>query len=202
MANLVPAGSSAIAANPFSHATYSIKRPFFTFLGRTFKVFDPTGNMCLYVKLPVFKLKQEWNVYADESQQQMLLLVKAREMIAMNPTSDVFDAQTNQKLGAFRSHGLKSIIHDTWDILDASDQVIGKMTEDSNGMLRRFIPLLLGKWHADLGGQEVFQVKQVFRFFTKEFTLDASMAQGKIDPRMAMAGALLALIREIAREQS
>jgi hypothetical protein len=190
------------AANPFSHATYSIKRPFFTFLGRTFKVFDPSGQMCLYVKLPLLKLKQEWNIYADEGQQNMLLLVKAREFIAMNPTSDVIDAQTQQKIGAFRSHGLKSIVHDTWDILDANDQVIGKLTEDSNGFLRRFIPLLLGKWHGEIGGQEVFQVRQLFRFFTKEFTLDTSMAQGKVDPRMAMAGALLALIREIAREQS
>lgn len=200
--NLVASGTTSLATNAFGHAKYTIKRPFFTFFGRKFHVYAPDGTMVMYVNHKLFTWKDEWIVYSDESEKTPLLRVKARAAIALNMTTDVTDAQTGEKVGTIRARGLKSILHDTWDILDLNDQPVGLFTEDSLAILRRFLPILLGKWHGEMGGQKVVMLSQVFRFFTKEFTLDLSMSGGRIDPRLAVACSLLALTREIQREQS
>jgi hypothetical protein len=141
-------------------------------------------------------------MYADESESYPIMTIRAREFIALNVANDVFDAQTGARLGTIRSRGLKSILRDTWDILDPSDQPAGLMQEDGAALLRRFFPLLTGKWHIELHGQVVAEIRQVFRFFIKEFTLDLSMNQDRIDPRFAVACTLLALMAESRRESS
>jgi thiol-disulfide isomerase/thioredoxin len=198
---MMQAGSTALARGAFSHTNYTIKRPFFSILGRKFRVFSPDGALVLFVKHPLFKLKEEWTIYTDESETTPLIKIKARSVVSFKMAYDIVDVQTNEHLGTIRLRGLKSILRDTWDLLDQSEQPIGLMTEDSMALLRRFFPFLLGKWHIELQGSEVAHIKQVFRFFTKEFTLDVAMGQGKIDTRYAIACCLLALMREIVREQ-
>jgi uncharacterized protein YxjI len=199
-APMMPAHGHAMAPGPFGHGTYTIKRPFFTFLGREFRVFDPQGRQVLYVRHKVFSLKDRWAIFADDSMQTALVTVGARQIFGIDITTDVFDGFTNQPLGAVRSKGLKSILRDTWEVLGPGDQVVGHFQEDSNALLRRFLPILLGEWHMEMYGREVAKLHQVFRFFTKEFTLQ--IAPGTVDPRFAIACALLALTREIVREQT
>jgi uncharacterized protein YxjI len=196
------AGQAGLSADPFSHTKFTIKRPFFTFFGRVFRVYGPDGQLVLFVKHKIFTFKDEWNIFRDESEQVPLIRVKARKAIALNAVTDVFDAVTGNTVGTVRNKGLKSIIRDTWEILgDTEDQVKGMFAEDSNALLRRFIPLLLGHWHMEIDGQHIAKVDQVFRFFTKEFTLEITNP-GKADPRFIIGCAMLALMREIMREQS
>jgi hypothetical protein len=199
-ANITPYQSQGLAS--LGHATYTIKRPFWSLLGRKFHVYAPDGALVMFVKHPIFKLRQEFTIFTDESESTPLIVIKQRQIMALNVAHDVFDASGGQKLGTIRSRGLKSIVRDTWDILDPNDQPAGLLQEDGAALLRRFIPLLLGKWRIELGGQVVATVRQVFRFFVKEFTLDLTMNDNRIDPRFAVACALLALMKEIAREQS
>lgn len=201
-AAMVPAPQTGLAAGPFSHTRYLIKRPFFSFLGRKFHVFGPDGSLCMFVKHPIMKLKQEFTVYTDETESRPLITIKARQMIAINLAMDVIDPNTGEKLGTIKSRGLKSILRDTWDILDPAEQSVGMLQEDGAALLRRFFPILPSKHHIELGGVEVAKVRQIFRFFIKEFELDLSMGQGKIDTRFAVACALLALMRETQREAS
>lgn len=196
----MPAPQMGMSAGPFAHTTYTIKRPFFTFLGREFRVFDPAGNQVLYVRHKIWSLKDKWNIFTDESMNMPLVAVGARQIFGIDITTDVFDAMTNQPLGAVRSKGFKSILRDTWEVLGPGDQVVGTFQEDSNALLRRFFPILLGKWHMDMHGREVMRLSQVFRFFAKEFTLE--LVPGAADPRFALACALLALTKEIHRESS
>jgi len=197
---MVPAGSTGLAAGPFGHAEYLVKRPFFSFLGRKFHVYAPDGSLVAFVKHPLLKLRQEFTIFADESEAQALLTIRARQIIGLNIAMDVFDANTGERVGTIQKRGLKSIIRDTWDLLDQNDQPVGLVEEDGAALLRRFFPILLGKWHIELGGQHVGYVKQVFKFFTKEFTLDLSQNQGRLDARFAMAVAILALMAETQRE--
>jgi uncharacterized protein YxjI len=199
---IVPAGPTGLALGPFSHPRYTIKRPFFSFLGRKFHVYAPDGSLCMFVKHPLLKLKMEFTIYTDESESQPLITIKARKMVAINMAMDVFDANTSEHLGIIKSRGLKSIIRDTWDILDPAENPVGLVQEDGMALLRRFLPLLPSKHHIELGGQEVAKIRQIFRFFIKEFELDLSMSQGRIDARFAVACALLALMAESRREQS
>jgi hypothetical protein len=48
-------------------------------------------------------------------------------------------------------------------------------------------------------GRQVAFIRQVFRFFTKEFTVD--LAPSDLDPTFVLAVARLALIAEARREQ-
>ena len=69
-------------------------------------------------------------------------------------------------------------------------------------VLRRFIKFLPGSHRIELHGQLVATLKQKFRFFIKEEVLDLSPGGDKLDHRFAVACALLALMKESAREDS
>jgi uncharacterized protein YxjI len=199
---LVPGGVTALAADPFSFPRYFIKRPFWSFFGRTFKVYSPEGHLIMFVKHPLMKLREELTVWADENQTQPLLHIKSRQVIAINFAYDIADARTNQWLGTVQKKGLKSIIRDTFELLDTQGQVIGKAEEKGASILRRFFPWLTSKHAIELGGVVVTEIKQKFRFFIKEFNVDLSMGMGRVDPRFAIAVAMLALLAESRREQN
>lgn len=198
---MVPPAQTGLAAGPFAHPRYTIKRPFFSFLGRKFYVYAPDGSLVMFIKHPVLKLKQEFTLYTDETESTPLLTIKARAIIALNMALDVFDSRTGEKLGTVKSRGLKSIIRDTWDILDPSENPVGLVQEDGAALLRRFFPILPSKHHIEINGQEVAKIRQIFRFFTKEFELDLTGNQGRVDVRFAVACAVLALMAESRREQ-
>ena len=193
---------SSLMSSRFAQKKYSIRRPFLTLFGRPFHVYGADGQQVLFVKHKLFSLKDEWSMFSDDGETTALLRVKSRTIMGMNIISDIFDAASGQKLGAVRNQGLRSIIKDTWEILDGADQPIGKFSEDSNALLRRFIPILRGHWSCEVGGVVVARLDQEFRFFSKEFSLDVSTAAGRIDTRLVLALAMLALMREIARESS
>lgn len=199
---MVPAGHGhqPLALGPFAHAVYTIKRPFWSLLGRKFHVFAPDGSLVCFVKHPLFKLREEFTLFTDETETQPLLTIRSRQVMALNRCLDVFDARSGERLGTLRHRGLKSILRDAWELLDPADQPAGLMQEDGAALLRRFFPILTGKWHIELAQQEVAKIQQVFRFFVKEFTLDLSMNQGRLDPRFAIACSLLALMAETQRE--
>ncbi len=204
MNQLAPVGSQDITAGPFSFDAYTIKRPWLTFLGRNFHVFDPSGNMCMFVQHKLLTLRDEWNIFSDEGMSRSLVRVKARQVIAVNVETDVMDAASGQIVGTVRSKGLKSIVRDTWEVLDASGGVIGEFVEDSNGMLRRLfpsffgMPMIPGRWHLAIDGQVAMEVHEHRVFFGKSFEI--RLTRGVADPRFALGCALLALMREITRE--
>jgi hypothetical protein len=94
---------------------------------------------------------------------------------------------------------LQSILRDEWQVLDANDNPIGVLFEDSMGLalLRRF---LLGSWlpqnyDLTLGEKRVADLKQRFNLFRYELDIDMSMNAGQLDPRLGIAaGILLAAI--------
>jgi hypothetical protein len=199
------AGSSAYAgphSDRFTHQQYVIKRPFLSFLGRKYYVYAPDGSLILFLKHPLMKLRGEFTIYADETESTPLLVVRARKVLALNMEHDVIDPTTGEKTGSIRSRGMKSIIRDTWDLLDANDQVIGLVEETGFALLRRFVKFLPGRHKMEINGQLVATLRQTFRFFTKEEVLDFSPGGDKLDHRFGIACALLVLMKESARESS
>ena len=124
---------------PFAHPRYLIKRPFFSFLGRTFHVFAPDGP--LVMKHPILRLRDEPTIGTDETERVPLLTVRNRAVLAVNMAHHVIDARSGERTGSIRSRGLRSIVRDRWDILDERDQPVGLMQEDGAAMLRRFFPI-------------------------------------------------------------
>jgi uncharacterized protein YxjI len=181
-----------------TQSRYTIRRRFFSFFERIFRVYTADGQLIMFVKHPMLKLREEFQVYADEAKTRPLLLVKSKQAIAINFSYEVLDTQTGQVLGAVQKKGLKSIIRDKFIVLDPAGNEIGYAEEQGASLLRRFIPLLTSKHAIFVGGQQVAYIKQRFRFFNKEF--DVEMQPSQLDPRFVLAIALLALIAEARRE--
>jgi hypothetical protein len=184
------------------HPTYLVRRSFWSFLGRVTRVFAPDGSLACYISQSAFKLRQEMTLFADEAQQHPLILMKARQIIGFRIHHDIFDPGSRALLGSVRNRGI-GFFRDEWELLDANEQPIGQMRELGHAFLRRMFPILKnGMWDIEIGGQTCAMIREKWRFFSKEYTLDLSMNDGRIDPRFAMACAVLALNRESAREQS
>lgn len=179
---------------------YVIKRRFWSFLERVFRVFTGDGQLIMFIKHPVLKLREEFMVYADEAQTKPLLKIKSRQAIAINYSYDVTDVNTNQVLGAVQKKGLRSLVRDRFIVLDANGAEIGYAEEQGASLLRRFFPFLTSKHAIFVGDQQVAYIAQRFRFFTKEFAVD--LQPSNLDPRFVLAVALLALMAEARREDS
>jgi uncharacterized protein YxjI len=188
--------------SPVSLATqshYVIKRKFWSFLERVFRVFTGDGQLIMYIQHPLMKLREEFMVYADEAKTKPLLRVKSLQVIAINFNYEVMDATTGDILGSVQKKGLASILRDKFIIFDATGQEIGYAQEQGAAILRRLIPLLTSKHAIFANGAEVATIKQRFRFFTKEFAVDLVPGQ-PLDPRFVLSVALLALMAEARRE--
>jgi uncharacterized protein YxjI len=183
-----------------TQSQYKIKRKFWSFLERIFRVFTADGQLIMFVKHPVLKLKEEFQVYADEAKQRPILLVKSQQAIAINFSYTVTDLATGQVLGSVQKKGLKSIIRDKFIILDAMGAEIGYAEEQGASVMRRIFKFLPGHHAIFIGDQKVASVDQKFRFFTREF--DVSLTPSQLDPRFVLAVALLALMADARREDS
>jgi uncharacterized protein YxjI len=179
----------------FSFQSYLISRKFLQLVGATFHIYDPAGNQVLYSKMKAFKLREDIRLYDSEAMLTELLTITTQQIIDFSATYDVADATTHQKIGALRRKGLKSIIKDEWQILNANNQEIGLIAEDSMflALIRRFIiNLIPQKYHVTIQGQTVAAMKQNFNPFTMKINLDLSQNRnGLLDPRLAIAAAVL-----------
>jgi hypothetical protein len=148
----------------------------------------------------MFKLKEDIRLYSDETKSQELLQIKARQIIDFSAAYDVIDSATGQKIGAMRRKGFRSMVRDEWDMMDASDLVIGKLFEDniSQALLRRFLlgSFLPQNYDISMGEQRVGDLKQRFNLLRYELILDFSMDPMRLlDRRLGIAaGILLAAI--------
>lgn len=179
----------------FQFPSYLLQRQVFALTGR-FRVHDPSGNLVMFSEQKMFKLREDIRVYSDENKTQEVLSIKARQIIDFSAAYDVVDTAYNQKVGTLRRKGWSSMLRDEWQVLDANDNQIGVMFEDSMGMalLRRF---LLGSWlpqnyDITLGETRVADLKQNFNLFRYELNLDFSMDPSqRLDRRLGIAAGIL-----------
>ena len=183
----------------FGHQNYHITRKLLQAFGGTFYLYDPQENLVLWASQKAFKLKEDFRIYSDENRSQELLRVSARSILDFSAAYDVYDSQTNQKLGAFKRAGLKSsFVQDTWTIMDAQDREIGLCQEDSAlfGVVRRFIEyaslLMPQRYGVTVNGQNVATFQQGRNPFATRMDIDfRADTSGTFDRRLALALAML-----------
>lgn len=179
----------------FQFPSYLIKRQAIALTGR-FRFYDPSGRLVLFSEQKMFKLREDIRVYADENKSQEVLSIKARQIMDFSAAYDVVDTAMNQKVGALRRRGLQSILRDEWEVLDAKDNVVGKLFEDSVGLalLRRLLlgSLLPQNYDITVGETRVADLKQRFNPFRYELDLDFSMdTTHRLDRRLGIAAGIL-----------
>ena len=103
---------------------------------------DASGNLVGYVKQKMFKLKEDINVFTDETQTQHLFSIKADRVIDFSARYNFSDSQGNI-LGSIKRRGMRSIWKANYEIYDASDQQVLKINEESGWV--KVVDALLGE---------------------------------------------------------
>ena len=182
--------------NPiFQFPNYLLKRQAIALTGK-FRFYDPAGRLVMFSEQKMFRLREDIRVYDGEDKAREVLSIKARRIMDFSAAYDVVDTEMNQKVGVLRRRGLRSILRDEWEVLDANDRLIGQLFEDSVGLalLRR---LLLGSWlpqnyDMTVGETRVADLKQNFNLFRYELNLDFSMdTTHRLDRRVGIAAGIL-----------
>ena len=191
------ATSPSTALARYEGQNFVARKKVLKIFGGAFYVFEPDEQtLRFYVKQKAFKLKEAITVFTDETMQQELLKIQARQILDISATYDVTTTE-GEKVGALRRKGLKSILRDEWEILDADDGVIGKIQEDSvfMALLRRLLSNLIPQtFHLTIDEQSVALFKQRFNPFIAKIDIDFSMdTAGLLDRRLGIAAVVLLL---------
>jgi hypothetical protein len=145
-------------------------------------------------------LKEDITVYRDRGMTQPLLGIKARQIIDFAAAYDVVDLTTDEKVGAFKRKGWRSILRDEWQIMDAYDEVVGHIIEDSQllAFLRRFLSNLIPQnYTVEVDGQPVGEFRGTWNpFIVKYSVLWQPDSDQALDPRMGVAAAVLLMTIE------
>jgi len=179
----------------FQSDHYLLKRQVFALTGK-FRLYNPQGQLVMFSQQKMFKLREDIRIYSDEMKTRELLYIQARQILDFSAAYDVIDSQSGMKVGVLRRKGFKSIVQDEWQILDAAEQQIGILHEDSLAlaMLRRFLlgTLLPQNYDLLLGDTRVADLRQRFNLFRYELDIDCSMdTVRRLDRRMAIAAGIL-----------
>ena len=179
----------------FSLDNYMVRKKVLKIIGASFHIYNSNEEVIFYVNQKGFKLKEDIKVFTGEDMTQELLSIRARNVIDISATYDVFDTVTGEKLGSLRRKGLKSILKDEWLILDANENEVGNIQEDSMALalVRRLLTNLVPQtFIGTFKEQKVFEFKQRFNIFVQKIDLDFTMDSGKIlDRRLGIAAAVL-----------
>ena len=182
-----------------STTTYTAKKAFFSFLGNTFRMYDASGGLAFYIKQKAFKLKEDIRIFTGEDMQTELLTIQARQVIDFAAAYDIVDAQSGVKVGAARRKGFKSILRDSWQLLDVDDNPIAQLQEDSTALalVRRFLSNLIPqRFHIACEGGGSVEVRQHFNPFVyrlqvsipRQVTLDRRLIMGVVSLIAAIEG--------------
>jgi uncharacterized protein YxjI len=95
---------------------------------------DAGGNLLGYVKQKLFKLKEDINVYADESQSQHLYNIKADRVLDFSAKYNFTNAD-GSFLGSIKRKGMRSIFKASYEIYDERDSQVMKINEE-NGWIK------------------------------------------------------------------
>lgn len=179
----------------FQHKRYFLKRQVMALTGK-FRIYDPMGQLVMFSQQKMFRLREDIRVYADEDKTQELLYIQARQIIDFSAAYDVWDSQFSQKVGVLRRKGWRSMLRDEWEVLDANDQPLGILQEDSaeRALLRRFLlgTLLPQNYDLLIGGRPVADLCQHFHLFRYELEMNFELDSARqLDTRLGIAAGIL-----------
>lgn len=95
---------------------------------------DAGGSLIGYVKQKLFKLKEDINVFADESQTHLLYNIKADRVIDFSPKFN-FTNGGGTIFGSVKRKGMRSIWRANYEIFDAGGVQVMKINEE-NGWVK------------------------------------------------------------------
>jgi uncharacterized protein YxjI len=184
----------------FQYDQYVLKKQVIALTG-TLRIYNPQEQLVMFSQQKIFRLKEDFRVYADEQKSRELLTIKARQIIDFSAYYDVVDSQYLTRLGGIRRKGLRSLVQDEWELFDANENQVGLLREDSlrDALLRRLFlgTLIPQNYDLSIGNDKVADFSQRFQLFRYVLDINFQLDAGKIlDHRLGIAIAILLAIIE------
>jgi hypothetical protein len=153
---------------------------------------DEAGDPVCFVRQKKLAIREDLRFFADESETEELLRVKARQVVDVGGRYDVTTA-AGERIGVLQRHFAKTLLRTTWAVLDADEGPIADVTESSMGraVLRRVaevfdVPILY-HFSITVNGRQVGDVRRVLSLRDRYvMTLGGDVDQ-RIDRRLAVA---------------
>lgn len=95
---------------------------------------DANGQLLGYVKQKLFKIKEDINIFADESQTSHLYNIKADRMLDFSAKYNFTEA-SGRPLGSVRRKGMRSIWKANYEVFDESSNHVMNINEE-NGWVK------------------------------------------------------------------
>ena len=197
-------------AHLFESDGYMVRQKVMKILGEEFHIYSDESmrSMIGYSKMAALKLKEDIRVYSDESKSTELLIIKQKGLLDFTGGFSIVDGQTGESLGTLRRKGMKSILRDSWILIDDKENVIGSLGEESGGLalVRRFIPYLTilfpQQFHLRVNGAKgAVKYTQKMNPFVHKLSVSGVKSSG-VDPRIAAAAAVLLIAIEGKQSQA
>jgi hypothetical protein len=195
----VQSSSVAVTAPIFQQDRFTAQRKLFRWPPQ-FCFLDISGNTLAFLHKKVFTWKDDIRVFTDQTRSLELLTIKARKIIDWGSAFDVTDSIRHEKVGVLKRRGWKSLVRSEWLILDAFDQEVGRIVEQSATMaiVRRFLGTLVPQYYRfEIRGRQVGTARQGIALFAPRMEVDFSDDPGRtFDRRLAVAATVLLMILE------
>lgn len=173
---------------------------------------DASGNLLGYVKQKLFKLKEDINIFADESQTRQLFNIKAERIIDFSAKYNFTDS-SGRFLGAIKRQGMRSIWKANYDIFNSAGQQVLKIHEE-NGWIK-VIDSLVGEIPVvgmftgymfnpayiieRMDGTQIMRLAKQPAFFEGKFQLSPQMQVSQEEETLCLLGALTMTLLERMR---
>ena len=187
----------------YQHERFVARRQVFRLFGAGFTLTSLDGRLLAASEQKAFRLKEDIRVVDGSPGGVELLQIQADRIVDFSAAYRVTDSQTGEHIGSLRRKGWSSLFRDSWEVLDASGTVRGRVTEDSawKAAVRRFVEvatlLLPQTFLIEVEGQVVGTMRQNFNIFVQKFEVDLTHDSGGILPRpLAVATVILLLAIE------
>lgn len=154
------------------------------------------GDPLAFVRQKKLALKEDIRFFADESEQQELFRIKARQMFELKARYDVTTPE-GERLGVLEKVFGKSILRSTWKLHDANEQEVAMAEEKSMhvALFRRiidaipygdFVPVIF-QFTIRMDGREVGEMRRPIGFRDRYILTVAGDHERRIDRRVVVA---------------
>jgi uncharacterized protein YxjI len=109
---------------------YTIRRKILKFFGAGFHIYDEHSGVVGYCDQKAFRLREDLRIYTDDARSEELFRIHTRQVIDFGATYEV-RLPGEALLGSFRRSGVKSLLRDTWSVLDPAGGERARVIEES-----------------------------------------------------------------------
>lgn len=177
----------------FQKDEYHLQKKLFKFLGGAFYVRDKSENLVFYSEQKALKLKEEINVFAEESMATKMLSINTEQILDVGATYTIQDATNDQNVGSLKREGLKSLFKDEWTFFSEHGEEIAKLTEKSvlRAFVSRFISFFPQSYVIRDDTGVIAIIEQKFHPFLLKYTLKFKKPHPQVDRRLIIAMAIM-----------